>query len=231
MRRSSRELVPRSEKASVLTIKPGRRVLQRMMLPDGTVGLELLTGTFDREGVVVHYRLDRESPDHSACGQGDVAIGNNVYTPLLPTKTEPLPAGTYMLTLENQGDLDVAIYYDAATKDSSNRRLQPAQSQSVTGAPKTAAPRGLKPAALQSQHDPALSYSANEARQSDGWELINDDGARLNGGLTVRALVEDERWNRAFEFVACSGKFWLWNRKKAWIGAQPVQNPTTQGLR
>lgn len=169
MRRSSRELVPRASKPSVLTIKSGRRVRQRMILPEGTVDLELLTGTFDREGVVVHYALDRESPDHSACGQGDATIGNNVYTPLLPKQTKPLPAGSYVLALENRTLLDVAIY-------------------------------------------------TNEAHQSDGWELVGTDGTPLAGGLTMRAITEDERWSQAFDFVARSGKFWLWNRREDRIG-------------
>ena len=163
----------------MVTIKPGERVRQRMILPDGTVDLELLTGTFDREGVVIHYALDRESPDRAACGQGDATISNNVYTPLLPKQTKPLPAGAYILTLENRGDLDVAIYTD-------------------------------------------------EAHQSAGWELVDDDGTRLTGGLTMRALIEDNRWSQTFNFVARSGKFWLWNRKEVSIATQPAKRPTAQ---
>jgi hypothetical protein len=107
---SEQQLVEQGDHPTILTLHSGEKIQQRMTLPDGTAGIELLTGTFDRKGVALNVTLNRVGPDLAAVYQGDAQLRNNERTMIVPETSDPFAGGPYLLTLENRGELAGAVY-------------------------------------------------------------------------------------------------------------------------
>jgi hypothetical protein len=105
------DLVSSTDPTEVLTVAPGEKMRQQMVLPDGVIGLSLLTGTFDQPVVAVRYVLSRGEQPDKPIADGSVTLRNNDYTfvpPLLLSSA--LVAGTYELIVENRDSQPAAFY-------------------------------------------------------------------------------------------------------------------------
>ncbi|MFQ5471595.1 MAG: ArnT family glycosyltransferase [Dehalococcoidia bacterium] len=125
------QVIPECRKAEVLTLRPGESARQSLILSEPVVGLSALTGTFDKEGVVLGVGVRSRDAIWRLEVEG-VRVLNNAYTILWLDSGAELGAGEYELTLTNDGERPVAVYVNAEHR-SSRRSLEGVEDRGAKG--------------------------------------------------------------------------------------------------